>query len=313
MHPFPLTGELAGLTTAVLWSFSTIAWTAVSARIGPAPASSLRLVLAASLLLLVHRILLGTFWPADVAPSTVGILALSGVLGLGVADLLLFKALPRIGPRVGTLVMAVTPVLTTLLALLPPLSERPGRMELSGILLTVLGIGWVIAAPRPQNPSYPAFAREYGRGLFYAFGAAFVAAVSYLLSRMGLRPPVEGGAAVLPFSAGLIRVVAGMFFTLPLLALLGQWGAARRALRDMRLLRIVALGTLAGPVIGMWTSMIALQRADAGAAVALIQMSPLVVIPLTAWLYGERPTRRIWLGTVAAMIGVVLLLVRKGG
>ena len=73
---------------------------------------------------------------------------------------------------------------------------------------------------------------------------------------------------------------------------------------------IVLLGTLVGPVLGIWLSMIALEGAKAGVAVALINTSPLILIPIAYFAYGERPTLRTILGTLVAIGGVFLLLLK---
>ena len=66
-------------------------------------------------------------------------------------------------------------------------------------------------------------------------------------------------------------------------------------------------GSLTGPVVGVWLSLVAVQRAPVGIASALMAMSPIILIPLTRWLFQESVTSRSVAGTVIALSGATVL------
>ena len=74
---------------------------------------------------------------------------------------------------------------------------------------------------------------------------------------------------------------------------------------------IITGGTLAGPVIGIWLSMISVAHIETGVATALITTSPIFVIPLSYFSHGEKPTLRGVVGALIAVGGVFLLVYRN--
>jgi len=113
-----------------------------------------------------------------------------------------------------------------------------------------------------------------------------------------------------PFPATVVRVATaavGIWCLLPAL------GAVRNTLRgftDRRAMTIIVCGTIVGPVVGIWTSMIALAGVESGIASALISTSPIMMIPMAFLAYGERPTLRAFVGTAIAVGGITLLMCR---
>ena len=71
---------------------------------------------------------------------------------------------------------------------------------------------------------------------------------------------------------------------------------------------LAIFGTIVGPVVGVWTSMIALNNLPSGVASALISSSPIFMIPIAALAFGEKHSFRSLVGTVLAVAGVFLLL-----
>jgi len=99
-------GEICALSTAVVWSCSSLAFGAATRRVGAVPVNMLRLVVATamvSLLILVARPSL------DLSGTQVFYLAFSGVVGLAVGDWFLFRAYHEIGARITMLIMSAAP------------------------------------------------------------------------------------------------------------------------------------------------------------------------------------------------------------
>ena len=75
---------------------------------------------------------------------------------------------------------------------------------------------------------------------------------------------------------------------------------------------VVAAGTMSGPVIGIWLSMIALSGIKSGIAVALINTSPLILIPVVYVAYDSRHAIRdgVLMGIILVLIFLFLFLYR---
>ena len=69
----------------------------------------------------------------------------------------------------------------------------------------------------------------------------------------------------------------------------------------------VVIATIAGPVIGVWLSLISVQLAPLGIVTTLQSLPPIFLIPIGYFVFKERITWRVVLGTVVALIGSVLL------
>jgi drug/metabolite transporter (DMT)-like permease len=66
-------------------------------------------------------------------------------------------------------------------------------------------------------------------------------------------------------------------------------------------------GTLLGPVLGVWMSLVAVRALDAGVASTLMSLSPVLVLPIARIVDRERIGWRAAVGAGVAVGGVVLL------
>jgi drug/metabolite transporter (DMT)-like permease len=302
-----LTSELAGLATAVLWACSAMCWSVLGRRrrIAPTAMATMRLVIASTLLFAGHALFYGRIWPAGVSPEALALLALSGVAGAGVGDILYFRSLMLIGPRLSMTLASLAPVVAALLAWLPPMRERLDWRGGAGMALALGGVIWVVSEKRGRE-AWPTTPDGYWRGVAASILSVLVTAVAFLCSRAGMLG--GGGEPVPAYSATCIRVAAAAVFCWALAALRGRLRATVEPFRDRVNLGWLALGSVLGTVIGISLSMVALRGAATGVAATLISMSPLALIPMTWAAYGERPTWGRVAATVVAMGGIGLLM-----
>lgn len=306
--PTRLLQDLAALSTAALWALSALAWSAAGRRVGSVPVTAIRIVLAALILLAVHWVAFGRPWPAGLTDESFLVLAISGLLGAFAADLCLFRGLVLIGPQQGMLIGASSPFATAILAWIL-IGEQLSLMGLVGLLLTAGGIIWVLAEQK-GSATWPATRRQFAVGVLLCVASVVLLSGAHVLSRIGLTGEPWGMPQVAPFSAAVVRVAAAALATVVSLPALGRTKATLSAFGDRRAMLIIVAGTIAGPVVGIWMSMIALGGIKAGIAAALITLSPLMLIPIVYFVYGERPRPRALLGTCIALAGVFVLVLR---
>ena len=293
-----LGGEVAALSGALLWAVASVLYRRAGEQIAPRELNLLKGLLGAALLALTAWALRTPFPAAQ--PWEIGLLLLSGALGIGLGDTAYFQALNDLGARQALLIEVLAPPAAALIAW-AALGETLGAAAWAGIALTVAGVAWVVTergAKDPANAQRAHRARGIGAGLV----AALAQAGGAVLSRAAL-----DGTQVSPLWSAVLRLAAGVAVLLIWLA------AARRPLVGLRveagrgrLWATVVGAILLGTYLALWLQQVSLQRVPAGIAQTLFATSPLFVLPLAAWS-GERVSPRAILGAVLALGGVGLL------
>jgi drug/metabolite transporter (DMT)-like permease len=296
-------GEIAALAVSFCWSLTSIQFTLAGQRIGSQVVNRARLVLAVLCLSVAHLLLHGELWPVHAEPFRWGWLGLSGVIGLAMGDASLFQAFLFIGPRRAMLLMTLVPVISTLLAW-GWLGETLHPTEIVAVSLTVGGVAWVVSE-RQQGQVRGARAgsdRRYVLGVLLGLGGALGQALALVTAKQGL-------AADFPsLSATLIRMVVASGVVWLLALAQRQVAPTWRALGDRRARLFLIGGSLTGPSIGVWLSMVAVQRAQVGIASTLMALSPIILIPLERWIFHARVSPRSVVGTVVALAGASIIL-----
>lgn len=292
-------GEIAALTTALCWSFTSIFFTLAGRQVGSVTLNRLRLIMATIFLTLTHW-LLATPLPFNAEPERWFWLGLSGVIGLVLGDAFLFQAYVWIGPRLGMLMMSSVPVMSTLLAWIF-LGETLAANQIAGVLLTVGGIAWVVLertgghSQQTENPNYL-------WGILFGLGAAGGQALGLILAKKGL------GGDFPALSGNFIRMLVAMLVMWSFTLLRGQAGPTLRRLgsRPQATLTIMG-GALTGPFLGVWMSLVAIQLTQVGIASTLMALPPIFLLPIGRYVFKEQISGRAIIGTLVAVMGVALL------
>jgi drug/metabolite transporter (DMT)-like permease len=196
--------------------------------------------------------------------------------------------------------MTLVPVISTLVAWVW-LGETLRPAEMGAILLAVGGIAWVVAE-RGRAPDTPSGQeRRYALGVLLGLGGALGQALGLVTAKQGLAGNFPS------LSATVIRMIvaSGVIWLLTLVR--GQVGPTWRALGDRRALLFIAGGSLIGPFVGVWLSMVAVQYTRVGIASTLMALSPIILIPLDHWIFREKASPRSIAGTVVALAGASVL------
>ncbi len=294
-------GEIAALLTAGCWAFNSVVFTWAGKRVGAVTVNAMRLWIAIPALVLLHWLLYGTPFPFAVEPWRLLCLGVSGVIGFIAGDTMLFASFLLIGPRLAMLLSLLVPVFSALLAWVW-LGETLRVPVIISILVTIGGVAWVVAektAPAGEPASRQP--RQDRLGIVLAVGGAAGQALGLLFSRMGL----AGGYSAI--SATHVRVtVAGM--VLVLLGLLqGKPLAHLARMKDRKALLEITAGALTGPALGVILSLVAIAHASIGVASTLMSLTPVMLLPVSHFLFKEKITSRAIVGTLVALLGVVLL------
>ncbi|MEO1523482.1 MAG: DMT family transporter [Cyanobacteria bacterium J06633_2] len=288
-------GELAALAAACIWAISSTIYAGFGRQLSPTVLNLTKGAVAIAFILLTLW-LRGEGW-AEARLVDVLLLTGSGIIGITIGDTAFFSALNCLGARRALLMESLAPPLAAILALIF-LSEVLSWGAYLGIVLTVMGVAWVVIERTPDTTQKKL---QLKAGIFFGFVAALCQAAGAALSRAAL-----ADTDISPLWSSLIRIVAGagcllvwMMWNRPALQTLDR-------LRSPKILVIIAATAFASTFLAIWLQQTALKYTATGIAQALSATSPLFVIPLAAWV-GDRITFRAVLGAIVALIGIWIL------
>ncbi|MDZ7937976.1 MAG: DMT family transporter [Rhodoferax sp.] len=256
------------------------------------------------LLMLLPIVLLSGGW-RTLSPQVVGVLMVSGLIGIFVGDTALFACMNRMGPRRSGVLFATHALFSALLGF-AVLDERMGPRAMLGSALVVGGVMTAVALGARKDESHEL---EAIRG-HWAWGVALglLAALCQALGSLIAKPVMVAG--VDPVAATAVRVAATTAAHVLLL-----WAGARVATTrnpvNLSVLGWVALSGLIGMGLGMSLVLMALQHGNVGLVGILSSVSPVLVLPLLWWHLGRAPARGAWVGAALTVAGTILVLVRQ--
>jgi len=284
-------GELAALVVAVCWTLSALFFEKAGRRIGSLSVNIIRLMWAFIFLGTTLLITKGSFLPVGATPEQWFWLGLSGVVGLFLGDLLLFKSYLIIGSRTSTLIMSSVPVITATIGWIF-LQEVLSVKSIIAIVVSISGIIIAIADKRLRI-KVPA------KGLLLAFGGAVGQAVGLILSKKGM-------GSYDAVSSTQIRIIFGLICFTLMITFLKRWGKVFSAFKDKEGFRSVSIGAVFGPFIGVSLALFSIKHTQTGIASTFMALVPVFIIIPSAWMFKEKITLHHVIGAIISIIGVSL-------
>ena len=291
-------GELAALATSFFFAMTALIFTSTGRMVGSQVTNRMRLTFALIYLFVLNIILFREPLPFSAGSSRWIWLSLSGIIGLSLGDAFLFQSFLWVGPRLGTLLLSLAPIFGSILAWIF-FGEILTALQITGIVLALAGIAWVVTSHQePPNTPHG----HTRRGVIFGVLAGLGQAVGLVLSKQGML----GDFSV--FQANAIRMLAAVIFTWVLTTFEGKVPATFTALREKpQVLGLLALGALLGPVLGVLSSLFAVQHAEIGVASTLMALPPVIILPISYFVFKEKIGWQAVLGTVLAIAGVAIL------
>ncbi len=293
-------GEVAALSSAVLWACSTVLYSQVGRFIRPIRLNlykNLIGILLLSISLLVSVIVVNGRTLTGATPLAVILLMSSGILGIGIGDTAYFEAMKCLGVRKASLMKMLSPLASSLLALIF-LQENLKLAAWLGIGLTLLGVAWVVAERPESNGAHDV---HWGRGIAFGVAAALAEGSGAVLTHKAM-----SGSSIDPLWGTFIRIAGAT----AILLIVTRWvwrpenPTAVQTPRSIWWKMLVAI--FLGSFIGILFQQFALKFTQAGIAQTLFATTPLYVLIIVIIL-GERPNLRAGVGLLVAIMGIGML------
>lgn len=296
-------GEIASLLTSLCWVTTTIFFTEGGKRVGSMVVNRVRILFGLLLLMGANFFLYRELLPLSAAMDRWFWFGLSGLVGLALGDIFLFQSYLMIGPRRAMLLVAGVPVLNTLFAWFF-LHEALTPFGYLGIAITVSGIFWVILERSHHTDAFAKDKKNFRKGYLFASLGALGQSAGMILARKG----VYGDFPAL--SGTLIRVTIATIIFFVLTIFTKQLKTTVTAVKnDRKALLWIGLGSITGPFLGIWLALTGLKLTDVGIASTLQALAPVMMLPVSHYLYKEHVSLRAIIGTVIAMAGVAVIFI----
>ena len=300
---------LAAFLTTLLFATSAVCGYRTAKQVGGVEANFWRITLA-TIFLTIWAFTFGHGFEG--AP---GWFLLSGFFGIGIGDSAYFQALPRLGSRRTVLLVQC---LTAPFAALIEFLWLGTKLNLAEILCIAVILAGVAIALAPGD-HLKISARDWKIGFVAGVFAALGAAIGVVIIRKGYAAIHDAGLNVDAGTTGYQRVLGGI--VIPTIALLFfKWRSAHahgpafagdtlQISRDKwrRIWPWVLANAVAGQTLGVTCMQWALKTTQAGIVAAIIATTPIVLLPLTRIVEGEKIGFRSLLGALVAVGGVIAL------
>ena len=290
----PGLGELFSLLSALAWAIGVIFYRQLGASLPPLQLNFLKNLLVLGMLVPAVPLLHGWNLPAFTAPQALAAVA-SGLIGIGIADTLYFRALNELGAgRMGVLGNFYSPFVIVLSVAF--LGEALGPLQLAGFVLVSLGV-WVAAWPRAGSAPRPAHAV---RGFGYAMLAIVLMAISVVMVKRTLE------AQPLLWVTGL-RMLGALGGMLLIAAWRGELARLAPPTVGMPWRRLV-LAAFVGQFLAMVLWLAGYKFTLASVAAILNETASVFILLLAAFWLKEPLTRRAIAGVGLTLAGVSCML-----
>ncbi|MBN2565430.1 MAG: DMT family transporter [Candidatus Eisenbacteria bacterium] len=293
----PHLGEALSLLAALIWAASVVLFRMSGRSFAPFALNLFKNTIATLLFLATFAVLReNLFRPAP--PLDYILLALSGVIGIAVADTVFFRSLNIVGAGPSQIVnLSYSPFVILFSWIF--LGERLTPGDMVGAVLIILGI-FITSSRRPMTDVSPS---EFRRGVGLATLSVALMALGVILAKPVLdRSPVLWSTAV--------RLIAGLLALMALTAVSPKRRAVWRMFRPSSSWKVAIPAAVLGTYVAMLVWIAGMKYTQASTAAILNQTSAVFVLPMAAVVLKEAITARKIAAVVLAIAGVVLVTMR---
>jgi drug/metabolite transporter (DMT)-like permease len=300
---------LASFLTTILFSISVVCATRSAKLLGGTEANFWRLAVA-TLLLGIWAHTFGQGLSGDSFP----LFLWSGIIGVG-ADVFLFQALPRIGSRLSLLIVQCSSAMLAAAVEWMWMGTKLTVWQIAACVTILTGVAIALAPGKHLNATRQILVVGIVFGLLAGSGNGMGAVLSrkaYAVAKAA-HQDIDGA------TGGYQRLIGGLLVAAICLLVVRRREVAAQ-FTDSQAPKMpsaekwrlawpwVLANSFAGQTLGVTCYQWALKTTPTGLVLAIVSTTPLVVIPFSLAMEGEKIEMRSVTGGVVAVAGVVWLL-----
>jgi drug/metabolite transporter (DMT)-like permease len=290
-------GEVLAIASGLIWAVAVILYKVSGRNVHPLGLNLFKNVLAL-VFMAPTMLLLGERLFPTVPARSVGLLLLSGFLGIAVSDTFFFYSLNRLGASIVAIVDCFySPFVIALSYKI--LGERMAAWQLIGVALIISA---VLAASRSNSNGAPVSRRDLVLGLIYGVLAMFFVAIGIVIVK-----PVLATQSVV--WATLVRIVGGTIPLGLLIPLLSGRRAILKPLLDRANWKAMVPASFFGSYLSLILWMGGMKYARVSVAAALNQLNTIFIVILAALFLKERLSWWKIAAVILAFLGAYLAAV----
>ena len=298
-------GQVFALLTALCWAQNSLIYSHLGKKVGSDAVAHIRLWVALPIMLIVNFLFTGEFFPQNIPGAAFIYILISGFFGFFVADLFLFRAFVEIGAREALVVMTTSPIFSLIFSWIF-LKETLSWLKITGILIILAGVIWVIFEENKDEDSGQRNRKTQPgnhrfKGIFYALFGALTQAVGLIFAKKGMLDGVH------PVSTNLIRIIAGLAGLFIYSLIRKKVKSDFQSFQNGKMILLLLFAVVVGPVLGIILSLYALNWAPVGIVTTLMQVSPILLLPVDVFILKKKVSAGAVFGTLLAVGGAALL------
>lgn len=309
----------AALLTTVFFSLSAVTANRSVRYMGGSEANFWRLAVATCLL--------GVFaftWGIGLEGSFLPWFVLSGFVGFGIGDVALFQAYPKLGSRLTVLIVHCLAAPIAMTSEWLWLGNPVSPVEILCCATILAGIVLALAPEKTSKPAHRRWFAGIALAVIAAIGQGGGAVISRKAYSVAEATADISGVDLTGFAGGLTatfqRILAGLVIAgvsvlvVKRRVIFAYFSGAESTVEIpiktqwKRVWPWIAVNGLMGPTLGVACLQWALQSTASGIVLPIVALTPLVVVPFSTYMEGEKPPLRSLVGGVVAVLGVVLLM-----
>jgi drug/metabolite transporter (DMT)-like permease len=299
----PYLGEICSLLSAVFWALAIIIFKKIGDRVSPMVINPVKSTIGLLLFILTY-IILGIPLTPNTQFSNIDLitLAISGIIGIGIADIIFLHSLNILGAGISAIVDTVYSPFVIFFAFII-LGESLTAIQLFG---GVLIIGSVLyTSTKIQN--IPVNRKRFKQGVLYGVGSIAMMALGIVMIKPILNT-VSNQPRLQMWIAGY-RLISGVLVSGSIMLYANQKENILGALRDRTLWLPLMVSSVLATYLGiaMWVMGMSMTTASIS---SILNQTATIFIMIFAWVFlGEPLTKRRILSIIVAMFGAYLVFI----
>lgn len=291
-------GESFAFMAAIGWALSSIVFEVATKRTDTISINVLRLFSGIIFLGIITIFTKGIFLPFDSNINNWTFLGISGIIGLFFGDIFLYESYFLIGARLSMLFLTLTPLIVGFFGFIF-LGEALTALQILAMFLTCSGILLVVIKPKSDIKEEKKLTRK---GILFISLAVTFEALGNIFTKIGSANYDAGSSTQIRMMCALVVFIFYVTFR-------GKWRNIVSTAKDLKTIFLILAGTIISTV-GITFLVAAFNRINTGVASTISSMSPIIVIPISVFVFKEKVKFKEIIGAIISVFGIALFFLK---